>query len=162
MNLKITESSLRANIVNIENNACEVSLRLGLPVDLPLITDYVVTSSVYHNYGWGNENRTSVGIVSQFNYTRCILQPGRYYYFYIQAIASLTDPDETFYVNSNYWYIIIGMLYFMFLFIYIFISIFIYFFLYFYILNFSITYSICLKRVYVSSIYQTKTKCIIS
>lgn len=143
MNLKITESSLRAYIVNIENNACEVSLRLGHPVDLPLITDYVVISSVYHNYGWSNENRTSVGIVSQFNYTRCILQPGRYYYFYIQAIASLTDPDETFYVNSNSWYLITGMLYFIFL-------------------NFSTTYSICLKRVYLSSIYQTKTKCIIS
>lgn len=145
MHLKITESSLRANIISIDNDACEVSLSMRHPVDLPLITDYVVISRLYHNngWGWGNTNRTSVGIVSQFNYTRCILQPGRYYYFYIQAIASLTDPDETFYVNSNSWHIIIGMFCFIFL-------------------NILMTYSICLKWVCLSSTYQTKTNCFIS
>lgn len=92
----------------IEKDTCEANLRWSHPtVDFDLITDYNIRRDSLRNNLWFSEEMVSVGVVTQYS-TKCTLQPGRLYSFYIVTNASLTDPDETFVVYSTSQTIIMG------------------------------------------------------
>lgn len=95
--------------LEIDKDTCEVVLRWNHPtVDSHLIIDYIVMRFSVHNYNWFLEEMVSVGIDTQYT-TKCTLQPGRLYDFYIYQNVSLTDPDETIFLYSTGRSIIIGM-----------------------------------------------------
>lgn len=99
---------MRVNIQEIDNDTCEAVLRWSHPtVDFDLITDYNVRRESLRNNMWFSEEMVSVGVVTQYS-TKCTLQSGRLYLFYIVTNASLTDPDETFEVYSTSRTIIMG------------------------------------------------------
>lgn len=95
---------------NIETDKCEATLKWSHRiVDLSLMTDYLIRIYLLRNNQWVLEDTTSVGIVTEYTYSKCSLQPGRLYRFYIRSNVSLTDPYETFYMDSNSRDVIMGM-----------------------------------------------------
>ncbi|XP_052690973.1 LOW QUALITY PROTEIN: uncharacterized protein LOC128168852 [Crassostrea angulata] len=91
---------LRGDFI-VETNKCEATLRWRHRiVDIRLMTDYLIRIYSLRDNQWFLENTTSVGVVAEFTYSRCILRPGRLYMFQIRSNVSLTEPYETFYINS--------------------------------------------------------------
>lgn len=109
LNIYITEYDLRG-YVNVESDKCKATIRWRHRiVDIRLMTDYLIMIYSIRDKRWVLENTTSVGIVAEFTYSQCILQPGRLFRFQIRSNVSLTDPYETFYMDSHSMYIILGM-----------------------------------------------------
>ncbi|XP_065942276.1 uncharacterized protein [Magallana gigas] len=93
---------------NVETDKCEATFRWRHRiVDIRLMTDYLIMIYSLRDNQWVLENTTSVGIVTEFTYSRCILRPGRLFWFQIRSNVSLTDPYETFYTDSYSMYIIL-------------------------------------------------------
>lgn len=109
LNIYITEYDLRGYF-NVESDKCKATFRWRHRiVDIRLMTDYLIMIYSIRDNLWVLENTTSVGIVAEFTYSQCILQPGRLFWFQIRSNVSLTDPYETFYMDSPSMYIILGM-----------------------------------------------------
>lgn len=109
LNIWITGYDLRGDFI-VETNKCEATLRWRHRiVDIRLMTDYLIRIYSLRDNQWFLENTTSVGVVAEFTYSRCILRPGRLYMFQIRSNVSLTEPYETFYINSYSRNIILGM-----------------------------------------------------
>lgn len=105
---------MQIKIWDIHKDTCEVIIKWSHPaVDSHLITDYIVWRHSWHNDFLFYDEMVSVGIDTQYT-TKCTLQPGRLYDFYIQQNVSLTDPDETFLLYSMWHYIITGMFFYRF------------------------------------------------
>lgn len=97
--------------LNIDTDICKGTLRWSHSFnDHGLRIEYNIFRQSHQNNGWVHEDTTSVGIVSQYTFSQCILQPGRLYHFYIRSNVLLTNPNETFYIDSNSIDVIMGML----------------------------------------------------
>lgn len=106
---------MRENL-NIDTDICKGTLRWSSSSnDHGLRIEYIIFRKSLHKNGWVYEDTTSVGIVSQYTFSQCILQPGRLYNFYIQSNVLLTNPNETFYIDSYSRSVIMGMYWFIFL-----------------------------------------------
>lgn len=111
----ITEYYLRENL-NIDTNICGGTLRWSHSSnDHGLRIEYNISRHSLQNNGWVYEDMTSVGNVTQYTFSQCVLQPGRFYQFYIRSNVLLTNPNETFYIDSLTRNVVMGMYWFMFL-----------------------------------------------
>ncbi|XP_065942268.1 uncharacterized protein [Magallana gigas] len=91
---------LRENL-NIDTNICGGTLRWSHSSnDHGLRIEYNISRHSLQNNGWVYEDMTSVGNVTQYTFSQCVLQPGRFYQFYIRSNVLLTNPNETFYIDS--------------------------------------------------------------
>ncbi|XP_052691021.1 uncharacterized protein LOC128168863 isoform X6 [Crassostrea angulata] len=97
---------LRENL-NIDTDICKGTLRWSHSSNgHGLRIEYIIFRQSLHKNVWVYEDTTSVGIVSQYTFSQCILQPGRYYEFYIRSNVLLTNPNETFYIDSYARYVV--------------------------------------------------------
>lgn len=97
--------------LNIDTDICKGTLSWSHSSnDHGLRIEYTIFRQSVHNNRWVYEGTTSVGIVSQYTFNQCILQPGRLYRFYIRSNVLLENPNETFYISSNSRDVIMGML----------------------------------------------------
>ncbi|XP_052712036.1 uncharacterized protein LOC128186279 isoform X1 [Crassostrea angulata] len=92
---------LRENLY-IDIDTCKGTLRWShSPNDHDLRIEHFIFRRSVQNNRWVYEDTTSVGIVTQYTFSQCILQPGRLYNFYIRSNVLLTNPNETFHIYSN-------------------------------------------------------------
>lgn len=100
---------MQINNLEIDKDTCEVVLRWSHPTVVShLIIDNIVSRISIQNNSWFLDETVSVGIDTQYT-TKCTLQPGGLYEFYIYQNVSLTDPDENFLFFSWWRMIITGM-----------------------------------------------------
>lgn len=106
---------MRENL-NIDTDICKGTLRWSHSSnDHGLRIEYTIFRYSLQNNRWVKEDTTSVGIATQYTFSQCILQPGRYYQFTIRSNVLLTNPNETFYIDSYTRYVVMGVYWFIFL-----------------------------------------------
>lgn len=106
---KITGNYVKGSLV-VETDVCKATLRWNHGnIDNRVKTNYLVYRQSLRNNRWVDEETVSVGNATQYTFSQCILQPGRFYYFYIKSNVLLTNPNETFYVDSSSRNVIMGM-----------------------------------------------------
>lgn len=94
----------------IETDICKGTLRWShSSIDHRLRIKHFIFRQLLQNNRWVYEDTTSVENVTQYTFSQCILQPGRLYRFYIQSKVLLTNPNETFHINSYSRTVIMGM-----------------------------------------------------
>lgn len=106
---KITGSYVRGSLI-VETDVCKATLRWNhVNIDHRVKTNYIIKRRSLRNNRWVYDETMLEGNATQYTFSQCILQPGRLYNFYIRSNVLLTNPNETFYVDSSSWDVIMGM-----------------------------------------------------
>lgn len=96
-------------ILNIEIETCKATLRWNhRDLDHRLRIEYIISQGSRQTDHWLYED-TSVGNVTLYTFSQCILQPGRLYRFSIRSNVELTNPNETYTISSYSMDVIMGM-----------------------------------------------------